>query len=93
MEGGNHAMDQGVRVDPSACRAAEVAEPLVRTSPSVVAAGGPVAQAMIAFRTFLGENDLLASLAHMAPSLVELRRVLQPTSSLDRCRRFRAKAY
>jgi DNA modification methylase len=48
----------------------------------VIEQGGKVAQAMIAFRTFLGENDMLAYLAMMAPRLVELRRVLKPTGSL-----------
>ena len=37
---------------------------------------------MQAFRTFLGETDMLAYLAMMAPRLVELRRVLKPTGSL-----------
>ena len=37
---------------------------------------------MQAFRTFLGESDMLAYLAMMAPRLVELRRVLKPTGSL-----------
>jgi len=41
-----------------------------------------VAQVMEAFRTFLGENDMLAYLAMMAPRLVELRRVLKPTGSI-----------
>jgi hypothetical protein len=40
----------------------------------VMKQGGKVAQAMIAFRTFLGENDMLAYLAMMAPRLVEMRR-------------------
>lgn len=44
--------------------------------------GGTVSQAMRAFRTFLGENDVLAYLAMMAPRLVELRRVLKPTGSI-----------
>ena len=48
----------------------------------MVEAGGRVSQAMQAFRTFLGENDMLAYLAMMAPRLVELRRVLKPTGSL-----------
>lgn len=48
----------------------------------VVEGGGTVAQALIAFRTFLGESDMLAYLAMMAPRLVELRRVLKPTGSL-----------
>jgi site-specific DNA-methyltransferase (adenine-specific) len=34
-----------------------------------------VSQAMEAFRTFLGENDMMAYLAMMAPRLVELQRV------------------
>jgi site-specific DNA-methyltransferase (adenine-specific) len=37
---------------------------------------------MVAFRTFLGETDMLAYLAMMAPRLVELRRVLKPTGSI-----------
>ena len=48
----------------------------------VVEAGGPVSQAMQAFRTLLGENDMLAYLAMMAPRMVELQRVLRPTGSL-----------
>ena len=45
-------------------------------------AGGQVAEAMRAFQTLLGFNDMLAYLAMMAPRLVELRRVLKPTGSL-----------
>jgi len=41
-----------------------------------VEAGGPVSQVMQAFRTFLGDSDMLAYLAMMAPRLMELRRVL-----------------
>jgi DNA modification methylase len=48
----------------------------------VVEAGGAVSQAMQAFRTFLGENDMLAYLSMMAPRLKELRRVLKPTGSI-----------
>lgn len=48
----------------------------------VVEAGGRVAQAMMAFRTFLGMNDMLAYLAMMAPRLIELRRVLKSTGSI-----------
>jgi len=48
----------------------------------VVEAGGPVSQAMQAFRTFLGTNDMLAYLSMMAPRLVELRRVLKSTGSI-----------
>jgi len=47
-----------------------------------VEAGGPVSEAMQAFRKFFGENDMLAYLAMMAPRLVELRRVLKPTGSI-----------
>jgi DNA methylase len=48
----------------------------------VVTAGGRVADAMVAFRRFLGDNDMLAYLAMMAPRLVELRRVLKATGSI-----------
>jgi len=41
-----------------------------------------VAQAMRAFRTFLGESDMMAYLAMMAPRLVEMHRVLKPTGSI-----------
>lgn len=48
----------------------------------IVEAGGKVSEVMRAFRTFLGDNDMLAYLAMMAPRLVELRRVLKPTGSI-----------
>ena len=48
----------------------------------MVESGGKVSQALQAFRTFLGENDMMAYLAMMAPRLVELRRVLKDTGSL-----------
>ena len=57
-------------------------EGAARAYADVVEAGGRVSQAMQAFRTFLGESDMLAYLAMMAPRLVELRRVLKPTGSL-----------
>lgn len=41
-----------------------------------------VSKVMQAFRTFLGENDMLAYLSMMAPRLVELRRVLKRTGSI-----------
>ncbi|MCK5225244.1 MAG: restriction endonuclease [Planctomycetes bacterium] len=44
--------------------------------------GGKVSQVMQAFRTFLGENDMLAYLSMMAPRLVELKRVLKETGSI-----------
>lgn len=39
-------------------------------------------QAMQAFRSLIGDNDMLAYLAMMAPRLLELRRVLKPTGSI-----------
>jgi DNA modification methylase len=48
----------------------------------VVEAGGAVSRAMQAFRTFLGDSNMLAYLAMMAPRLVELRRVLKSTGSI-----------
>lgn len=48
----------------------------------VVESGGQVADAMRAFRTFLGHSDMMAYLAMMAPRLLELKRVLKPTGSI-----------
>lgn len=48
----------------------------------VVERGGRVSDALRAFRTFLGTNDMLAYLSMMAPRLVEMRRVLKSTGSL-----------
>ncbi len=48
----------------------------------VVEAGGRVSVAMQALRSFLGENDMMAYLAMMAPRIVELRRVLKTTGSI-----------
>ncbi len=48
----------------------------------VVESGGKVADALRALRTFLGESDMMAYLAMMAPRLAELRRVLKATGSL-----------
>ncbi len=53
-----------------------------RAYQEVVEGGGKVSQAMQAFRTFLGENDMLAYLAMMAPRLTELSRVLKSTGSI-----------
>src|ERR1700733_11175809 len=44
--------------------------------------GGRASEALLAFRQFLGESDLLAYLSMMAPRLVELRRVLKSSGSL-----------
>jgi DNA modification methylase len=59
------------RWDESAARAYEEIE-----------GGGKVSPAMQAFRTLLGDTDMLAYLAMVAPRLVELRRVLKPTGSI-----------
>jgi len=48
----------------------------------VVESGGRISQALQAFRTFLGESDMMAYLSMMAPRLKELWRVLKPTGSL-----------
>jgi len=48
----------------------------------VVEAGGEVSQAMQAFRTLVGPNDMLAYLSMMAPRLVQLQRVMKPSASL-----------
>jgi len=45
----------------------------------VVEAGGTVSRALQAFRTLLGDSNMLAYMAMMAPRLVELRRVLKGT--------------
>ena len=48
----------------------------------VVEAGGQVSLAMQAFRTVLGESDMLAYLSMMAPRLTELHRILKSTGSI-----------
>jgi len=48
----------------------------------VVERGGKASDVMQAFRAFLGDNDMMAYLAMMAPRLVELHRVLKPTGSI-----------
>ena len=48
----------------------------------IVETGGRVADAMRAFHTFLGNSDMMAYLAMMAPRLIELRRVLKETGSI-----------
>jgi DNA modification methylase len=44
--------------------------------------GGQLSLAMQAFRSYLGENDMMAYLSMMAPRLVELKRCLKNTGSL-----------
>ena len=48
----------------------------------IVTPGGRVGDCLQAFRTFLGECDMLAYLVMMAPRLVELRRVMKTTASI-----------
>ncbi len=57
-------------------------EDAARACAEVVEAGGKVSEAMQAFRKFLGDSNMMAYLAMMAPRLVELRRVLKPTGSI-----------
>jgi len=66
------AFEDTWRWDESAARAYE----------EVVEGGGRASLAMQAFRTFLGESDMLAYLAMMAPRLVELRRAMKSTASI-----------
>lgn len=48
----------------------------------LVTAGGKVADALQAFRQFIGPCDMLSYLVMMAPRLIECRRVLKPTGSM-----------
>ena len=48
----------------------------------ITESGGPVAEELAAFRSLLGDSDMLAYLSMMAPRLVELHRVLKDTGSL-----------
>lgn len=57
-------------------------EGAARACQEVIEAGGKVSEAMQAFRTFLGDSNMMAYLAMMAPRLVELRRALRPTGSI-----------
>ncbi len=53
-----------------------------QTCEQLVEDGGPLSEAIRAFRTFLGDSDMMAYLAMMAPRLREMHRVLKPTGSL-----------
>ncbi len=53
-----------------------------RTYQETVEAGGSVANAMLALRQLLGDNDMFAYLTMMAPRLGELRRVLKSAGSI-----------
>ncbi len=53
-----------------------------RAYQEVVEKAGWVSNAMQAFRKFLGNSDMMAYLAMMAPRLLELKRVLKVTGSI-----------
>jgi DNA modification methylase len=53
-----------------------------RTYDEVIEKGGPIGVALSALKQIVGQNDILAYLAMMAPRLAELRRVLKPTGSI-----------
>lgn len=53
-----------------------------RAYEEIVERGGRVSDAMRAFRTFLGQSDMMAYLAMMGPRLLELHRVLKETGSI-----------
>jgi site-specific DNA-methyltransferase (adenine-specific) len=57
-------------------------EAAARTYFELVKAGGKLSEAMQAFRLVLGDTDMLAYLAMMAPRLAEMHRVLKPTGSI-----------
>jgi len=57
-------------------------EDAARAFEEVVEAGGRTSQAMQSFRSLLGESDMMAYLAMMAPRLVELRRVMKSSGSI-----------
>jgi len=57
-------------------------EEAARSYFETVQAGGAVGNALEAFYTLLGDSNMMAYLAMMAPRLVELRRVLKPTGSI-----------
>jgi len=48
----------------------------------LIEGGGRVSQAMQAFRSFLGNSDMMAYLAMMTPRLVELRRVMKSSATI-----------
>lgn len=53
-----------------------------RTYHMMVETGGRLADALQAFRAYLGETDMMAYISMMAPRLVELRRVMKRSASL-----------
>lgn len=57
-------------------------EAAAKTYQEVIEAGGKVSQTLQGFRMVLGDSNMLAYLAMIAPRLVELRRVMKPTASI-----------
>lgn len=53
-----------------------------RSFADVMAYGSAIADVLQSLRQFLGENDMMAYLAMMAPRLIELHRVLKSTGSI-----------
>lgn len=53
-----------------------------KTFEESVEKGGDMARALLALRSMLGDNDMLAYLTMMTPRLVELKRVLKSTGSI-----------
>lgn len=53
-----------------------------RTYQEVVLTGGKLGDVLQAFRTFLGQSDMMAYITMMAPRLAELHRVLKPAGSI-----------
>jgi DNA modification methylase len=53
-----------------------------RACMELIEQGGRVSEALQAFRSFLGNSDMMAYLAMMTPRLVELRRVMKDTASI-----------
>ena len=57
-------------------------EDAARAYEDVVERGEKASDAMQAFRRLLGDNDMMAYLAMMAPRLIELKRVMRETATL-----------
>jgi DNA modification methylase len=53
-----------------------------RSCQEMIEAGGKPSEAIQAFKQLLGQSNMMAYLAMMAPRLVELRRALKPTGSI-----------
>jgi DNA modification methylase len=53
-----------------------------RAYEEIVERGGRISDAMRAFKIFLGNSDMMAYLAMMAPRLIEMKRVLKVTGSI-----------